>query len=956
VVAGVLVVTGGLMASAPPAVGLGTVHNWQTSAAGDRLTAKSDLTFVASSTAPTIEIDPTRQYQAIDGFGGAFNEAGWAALTTSAVSAAQRSDVMEALFDPVDGAGFTLARVPMGSNDFALTHYSYSDLPSGTDFPLSGFSVTHDEQYLIPYIQAAQAEGDFRIMASPWTAPAWMKTNNSLVGGGSVIPPSTDARYYQAYALYFAKYVQAYASYGITIDDVSIQNEPQNPALFESTLFTAQQMADFVADDLGPTFEAQDVGARIRIYEHNQDTWTYPVDVLADSGVLPYVAGVNYHPYECDFGQQYCSVANLDLFAQAAPGYSTWQSEHTDLDVPDPTDYAGDARWAELIVDAMTHGESGYLYWNMVLDEEGGPVSDLSDSQEPLVVVDSSDATATISYMPKYYHLAHFSKFVRPGAHRIGASGGTNADGLEYVAFKNPDGSEALVVVNTTSSARSVTVGEQGYAFTQTVAANSTNTFTWSGDVTTYHVVAGSADTWNAVNADHYMPDAYFSGGTAPANTTPAIADTADDPLYQSERYGSSFSYAFPVPDGRYRVGLRFSENYWTSSGQRVFDVSAEGTVRLDDLDIYAAAGGRYVALDRTFDVDVTDGALTLAFASSVDNAKVGAISVTPIPEVGTQHDSTLTAGVPSGFSTGSGTLPGLVFAQDYNDGGEGHGYHFSTTGGTATDYRTDATHLESCSNDTYCGQDVGWLADGDYLNFTTTVNASGNYDVKVRVATPNTGGQFAIDLDGRTWIGTQNVPVTGAYQTWQTVTIPGVNLTLGTHTLTFRVVTGGFNFHYLDVAKVTVLGTPPVVVEAEHFAGGGEGVGSHDITAGNSFTTPYVGYLRGGDTDLEISSTGTFDVGNTENGEWLRYDVYGPTAASYTITLKVASAYSSGQVRFDLNTIGNTIGSTLGIPSTGGWQTWSTVNRTVSLPQGTSALYVYVVSGGFNLDSLTFS
>lgn len=951
-----LVVTGALTVTAPPATAAGTVHHWQTSAAGDRLTAKADLTFATSTSAPTIEIDPTRYYQAIDGFGGAFNEAGWAALTTAAVSPAQRSAVIEALFDPVNGAGFTLTRTPMGSNDFALTHYSYSDLPSGTDFPLNGFSIAHDEQYLIPYIQAAQAEGDFRIMASPWTAPAWMKTNNSLVGGGSVIAPSVDARYYQAYALYFAKYVEAYAGYGIAVDDVSIQNEPQNPALFESTLFTPQQMADFVADYLGPAFDARDVGARIRIYEHNQDTWTYPVQVLADSGVLPYVAGVNFHPYECDFGQQYCAAPNLDLFAQAAPGYSTWQSEHTDLDVPDPSDYAGDARWARLIVDAMTHGQSGYLYWNMVLDEDGGPVSDLSDSQEPLVVVDSSGSTAVVSYMPKYYHLAHFSKFVRPGAYRIGATGGATGDQLSYVAFKNPDGTEVLVVVNSASSSRQLTVGEQGQAFTATVAANSTSTFTWSGAVNTYHVIAGSTDSWNAVNADHYGPDAHFSGGTAPVNTTPGISGTADDPLYQSERYGSSFGYAFPVPNGRYRVGLKFSENYWTASGQRVFDVAAEGSVRLDDLDLYAAAGARYAAVDRSFDVDVGDGTLDLTFTSSVDNAKVGAISVTPLPSVGTQHASTVTAGVPAGFSTGSGTLPGLVFAQDYNEGGEGHGYHFGTAGGTATTYRSDATHLETCSNDTYCGQNVGWLADGDYLNFTTTVNASGNYDVRVRVADPNSGGQFAIDLDGRPWIGTQNVPVTGGYQQWATVTVPGVDLSLGVHTLTFRVVTGGFNLHYLDFVKVHRLDATPVSIEAEVYGGGGEGVGSHDVTAGNSFTSPYRGYLRGGDTDLEISSTGNFDVGNTEDGEWLRYDVYSPTARSYTVTLSVASTFTSGRVRIDLNTIGNTIGSTLAVPNTGGWQSWSTVSRTVSLPQGTSSLYLYIEAGGFNLDKLTLS
>lgn len=946
----------GLVAVSTPAQAVTAVHNWQTSLAGDRLTAKPDLSFAPSSATPTIEVDPTVQYQAIDGFGGAFNEAGWAVLNRSNVTAAQRNAVLDALFSPTTGAGFSLTRTAMGSNDFSLTHYSYDDLPSGTDFSQAAFSVTHDESYLIPYIQAAQARGSFRIMASPWTAPGWMKTNGSLINGGSLIAPSTDPRYYQAYATYFAKYVQAYAAHGITIDDVSIQNEPLNPAKFEATVFTSAQMADFIANYLGPTFVSNGVGARIRAYEHNRDTWNYPVEILNTAGTLPYVAGINFHPYECDFGQVYCDEQNLDMFNQAKPGYSTWMSEHTDLGVPVASDYAGDERWASELVTEMQHGEGGYIYWNMVLDQTGGPFSNLSDAQEPLVIVDTSGANATVSYMPKYYHLAHFSKFVRPGAYRIGTTGGANGDGLSSVAFKNPDGSEVLEVVNTSGSSRAITVGEQGNAFTQTVAAHSTNTFTWGGAVNTYHVIAGSTGTWGAVNGDHYTADAYFSGGTVPANTTPAIAGSADDPLYQSERYGTSFGYAFPVPSGRYRVNLKLSENYFTSAGSRVFSVAAEGATKISGLDIYAAAGARYKALDRTFDVAVADGTLNLAFTSSVDNAKVDAIAITPLPATGEQFTSGVTAGVPSGFSTGTGTIPGIVFAQDYNTGGEGVGYHVATAAGTDTAYRSDATHLESCTGDTYCGDDLGWLSDGDSFQYTTTVNVSGNYDLHVRVASPNSSGTFSIDLDGRPWVGTQSVPSTGGYQTWQNVNVNSLTLPLGRHTFTFKVGTGGFNLHSLDLSRVFTLGSTPTTIEAEWYAGGGEGFGAHDLTAGNSFTTGYRGYTRGGDVDLEISSTGGLDVGNTQNGEWLKYVVYSPTARSLTASLKVATTYSTGQVRYDLDAVGSTVGATTTVASTGGWQTWGTATTPLTIPAGWHAIYVYVVNGGFNIDSLTLS
>ncbi len=933
-----------------------TVHNWQTSQGGDRLTAKSDLTFAVDSSAPDILVDPTQQYQAIDGFGGAFNESGWIVLNRGNVTSTQRNAVLEKLFSPTNGAGFSLTRTAMGSNDFSPTHYSYDDLSSGTDFSQSSFSVTHDESTLIPYIQAAQGYGSFRIMASPWTAPGWMKTNNSLIGGGSLIAPSTDPRYYQAYATYFAKYVQAYAAHGITINDVSIQNEPLNPAKFESTVYTAAQMADFIANYLGPTFVSSGVGARIRGYEHNRDTWTFPVDMLNNAGTLPYVSGINFHPYECDFGQVYCDTANLGLFNQAKPGYSTWMSEHTDLDIPNASDYPGDERWGAEIVDEMLAGEGGYIYWNMVLDQTGGPFSSLSDAQEPLVIVDTSGTTATVSYMPKYYELAQFSKFVRPGAYRIGTSGGANGDGIKSVAFKNPDGSEVLVVVNTSGSSKTIKVGEAGSTFSRAVAAHSTNTFTWSAPVNTYHVIAGSTGTWVAVNGDHYTADSGYTGGGTAVNAV-AIADSADDPLYQSERNGTSFSYAFAVPSGRYRVNLKLSENYFTSSGQRVFNVTAEGATKLSNFDIYAAAGARYKAIDRSFDIAVTDGTLNLGFASSVNLAKVDAISVTPIPATGAQYASTVTASVPTGFSTGTGTIPGYVFAQDYNTGGEGVGYHFSTSGGTDTSYRTDANHLQVCTGDTYCGDNVGWLADGDWLNYTSTVNVSGNYDIHVKVANVAAGGSFSIDMDGRPWITSQSVPNTGGYQTWQSVNIDGVSLPLGLHTFTFRVGTGGFNLHSIEFSRVFQLSTTGTnAIEAEWYASGGEGYGSHDATAGNSFTSPYRGYLRGGDTDLEISSTGNFDVGNTENGEWLKYVVYNPSAKTYTLSLKVATTFSTGKVRYDLDSIGNTVGAATTIPATSGWQAYSTVNTSVAIPAGYHALYVYVVNGGFNIDSFTLS
>lgn len=924
-----------------------TIHRWQTSQAGDRLSSKSSLTFSSASAAtslPTIQIDPTTQYQSMDGFGGTFNEAGWTVLQT--LSSSARDAVMTELFDQSSGAGFSLTRVPLGASDFACTglddtcpEYTDDDISSGTDFNLDHFSIARDQERLIPFVQAAKAKGDFKIVTSPWSAPAWMKTNNSLDNGGSVITPDVDSRYYQTYAKYFEKFVQAWGDEGVPIDYVSVQNEPQNAAAYASTSWTSSQMADFVGNYLGPLFEQDKVDSRIRIYDHNRDTWEYPKEVLDDSATAPYVAGVDFHDYECTFGIDYCLTDNIGLFNQSHPDYSIWMSEHTDVDVPHPSDYLNGEKWGQWIMDDVNAGVGGYIYWNLVLDQNGGPVEyPKSAYQDPLVDVDTD--TGQVYYMPRFWYLAQFSKFVRPGATRIGTSGGVPNDNLSYSAFKNPDGSEALVVLNSAGSAQNFTVNQDGQQFTVSVDAHSINTFTWTDAVDTYHVIAGSTSGAVGVNGDHYTGDAHYTGGGVATNDDP-ISATADDALYQPERNGD-FSYSFPVPDGRYKVTLKFSENYWTSSGSRKFNVALNGSSVLTNYDIYADTGARYKAVDKTFTTTATSGSIGLTFTSVTDKAKVDAISIVPLPSGGSAYKDVI--------------APAYVPAADYNTGGEGVAYHFSGSGGTDTTYRTDATHLETCSNDPRCGDDVGWLSDGDWINYTVNVAVGGNYDIGFRTATPGTAAKVGLDVDGIPLVSSVDVATTTGYQDWTDTWASGINLTKGVHTFKVRVVTGGFNFEYLQLKRVQRLDALPATVEAEWYNGGGEGVGYHDTTSGDELTTPYKGYFRADDVDLEISSTHGYDVGRTADGEWLRYDVWNPTAAARTFTFAVASEYTSGQIRIDLDTVGNTLGSTLSVPDTGGWQDFGTVSESVSLPAGTHTIYVYIPTGGFNLNYFTIS
>jgi beta-glucosidase len=952
------------------------VHRYQTSQGGDRLTQKADLTFTAdtSDAQPDIVINPNRQLQAIDGFGATFNESGYSLLTKLPTS--QQQSLMASIFNPTTGSGFSLARVPIGTNDFAfLPDYSADDVARGTtDFDLSAFSIARDKQRLIPFIKAAQAAGgQFRTFASPWSAPPWMKTNNSYFNGGCVIPPTSaltdpaacngsttsDPRYYTSYASYFSKYVQAMAAEGIPIDWIVPQNEPGYPAKFGSTTWNAAQMGAFIKDYLGPKFAADSILARIRGFEWNRDQYSFPKALLNDAGVREYLSGINWHNYEC---LAHCQPDNTTLVNTYHPGYSSWMSEYTSIDGTHPN-YLDGEDWGKTIMTDLGTGEGGWIYWNLFLDSYGGPYAvnpdgtDRSGTQDPLIVIDTGTAAApktpSVTYLSKFYYLSHFSKWVRPGAYRIGSAGGSTEpagdgdDTLLFHAFKNPDGSEVLIVMNTAEQGRSIKVAESGAEFTSDVAAHSINTFTWSAPVNSVHVRAGASTPWDTVASDPFAAESGFTGG-ATATTDHAIAGTADDPLYQSERYGD-FSYATLLPAGRYAVTLKLSENRWNGPNQRVFSVSAEGQPALTGVDIYADAGGSFRPVDKQFVVSVTDGTLNLAFQSVVDDAKVDAVAIKPLDSAGESYTSHATAGVPANYHVAGDQLPGYVLAQDYNAGGEGVAYHVANPSGSSSSYRADSRNLEVCSNDTHCGGeglDLGWLSDGDWFNFTRTITTGGNYDLILRTAGPN-AGRVRIDLDGRP-LGIVTVPGTGGYQAWADTPVNGVTLPKGEHTITLRILTGGFNLQNMLFNKVHLLAANNDI-PAESYAGGGEGLGYHDTTPGNESAPGVPGFFRSEDVDLENSKEKRYDIGFTAAGEWLRYDVNSPSARSIDVRLRYASDTTGSRFGVAIDSPSATP-VWQDLPSTGGWQSWAdSGSATVSLPSGTHAIYIKTDTGGFN-------
>lgn len=483
---GLLAPPGGSVApaSAAPSTDSATagtaVSRWQSSQSGDRLTRKADLSFGSSDgrSLPTITVDPATVLQYMDGFGATLNEAGCSLLDR--LPADRRNEVFQRVFSPTSGAGYSLNRIPIGLNDFSLADYTLNDTPG--DFDMSEFNLNRDRGLLIPCIRRAQeaAGGDFLLTASPWTAPRWMKDNNSYFNGGSIIEPSVDARYYRAYALYLRRYVEAMAAEGISVDCVNPQNEPGYPAAFGATLWTAEQMKTFIRDYLGPEFRNNGVNSCLRGFEWNRDQWQYPDALMNDPSVAQYLAGMNWHNYDC-LNASGCDRGGFLEFRRRHPNVSNWMSEHTDIDGLH-YEWSNGEQWGKGILDDVGLGHNGWIYWNLVLDQNGGPWSrdpvtgvSRSGPQQAQIVVDTNSLSVT--YLPIFYYQAQVSTFVRPGAYHVTATGG--GPGLDFQAFTNPDGTRSLVVINSLAGGQEIRLAEGAVSTTVTVGGHSINTFTW---------------------------------------------------------------------------------------------------------------------------------------------------------------------------------------------------------------------------------------------------------------------------------------------------------------------------------------------------------------------------------------------------------------------------------------------------------------------------------------------
>ncbi|HYG05731.1 MAG TPA: glycoside hydrolase family 30 protein [Stenotrophomonas sp.] len=436
-------------AAAAPAAGTGAAVQVYTSAAGTelRLTRGQDLRLQPGHALTEVEnsvfVDPARQFQSVLGIGGAITDA--SAEVFAKLPQDKQAEFLKAYYDPQQGIGYTLARTTIHSSDFSSASYTY--IKEG-DKALKTFSIEHDRQYRIPLLKRAMAAagGELTTLASPWSAPAFMKTNKSMLRGGSLLPEYADA-----WANYFTRFIGAYEAEGIPIWGVSLQNEPMAVQKWESMLYTAEQERDFLKNHLGPVMAKAGYGdKKIVVWDHNRDMMPFRAQVIfGDPEAARYAWGMGFHWYEtwAGFDPMFDNVGVVHAAYPQKPILLTEAS----VEKYDPSrlqDWANGERYGRNMINDFNNGVVAWIDWNVLLDEKGGPNHVGNWCFAPL---HADTRSGELIYTPSYYYIGHFSRFVRPQARRVSVA--SSRSNLLATGFVNADGRLATIVMNPTDKA-----------------------------------------------------------------------------------------------------------------------------------------------------------------------------------------------------------------------------------------------------------------------------------------------------------------------------------------------------------------------------------------------------------------------------------------------------------------------------------------------------------------------
>lgn len=450
--------------------GIGKARVWLSR--GDQmklLSRENDATIYATSpdTWPLITIDTSNLFQQVDGYGAALTGSS-AYLINRVLNSNDRQQLLKKLFHSEEGIGISFLRLTMGASDFSLSDFTYNDRPAGqTDFALQHFSLSQDTLDVVPVMQQILGIApEIFVMGSPWSAPAWMKTNNSLKGG------NLRQDCYSVYADYFVKYIHAMQNKGIQITHITPQNEP----LYFTANYPCMEMqwadqADFIKNHLGPKItEAADIQTKIINYDHNWDNTQYSISILNDPQARQFTAGSAFHAYGG-------SVSAMSQVHQAHPDKELHFTEISGGAWA--TNFSDNLMWymRNIFIGTAKNWSRSALMWNLALDEFYGPRNNGCPNCRGVVTI--RQTSGQIVYNEEYYAIGHFSKFVRPGAVRVSLLHAQALTNIEAVAFINTDNSKVLVLANYDDTFKTFTVKQGNKFFSYSVPGKSVVSMQW---------------------------------------------------------------------------------------------------------------------------------------------------------------------------------------------------------------------------------------------------------------------------------------------------------------------------------------------------------------------------------------------------------------------------------------------------------------------------------------------
>ncbi|NCD72148.1 glycoside hydrolase family 30 protein [Mucilaginibacter agri] len=443
----------------------GSVQTWLTNADQSALFQRQNQETPFSKNTnsnPVIEINEKESYQSIDGFG--FCLTGGSAQLIMKMDAAKRAELLKDLF-ATDGTniGISYLRVTIGASDLNEYVFSYDDLPKGeTDVNMTKFDLGPDEKDVIPVLkEILTINPKIKILGSSWSPPVWMKTTGDTKGG------SLKPEYFDAYAKYLVKYVKAMKQNGITIDAMTVQNEPLHGGNNPSMVMPALDEANFIKTNLGPMFKAEDIKTKIIIYDHNCDKPEYPISILNDPDAKKYVDGSAFHLYGG-------KIEALSEVHNAHPDRNLYFTEQW---MGAPGDFKRDVtdHITKLTIGATRNWSRTVIEWNLATDQQYGPHTDRGGCDICMGGITINKDSFTRN--PAYYVVAHAAKFVRPGSVRIGSN---LIDDLPNVAFKTPEGKKVLIVINNGSEAKNFDIKYKDQRVTEALKPGSVATYIWN--------------------------------------------------------------------------------------------------------------------------------------------------------------------------------------------------------------------------------------------------------------------------------------------------------------------------------------------------------------------------------------------------------------------------------------------------------------------------------------------